>query len=89
MSRLKRSKAIKDFTKNPTIKSPEVKVSNSPFCLFSEKIPSPFVEVHNIEQEKQVTKPKFSKKTVIMEIDDEENCSHSNVNESDIFHFEF
>ena len=82
MSRLKRSKAIKDFTKNPTAETPEIKVSNSPFCLFSEKIPSPFVEVQNIEPEKQVTKPKFSKKTVIMEDVEDENNENT-------FHFEF
>ena len=80
MSRLKRSKAIKDFTKNQTNETPEIKVTESPFCLFSEKIPSPFIEVQPEEKE-IVAKPKFFKKTVIMEDIDED--------QTDVFTFDF
>ena len=53
MSRIKRSKTIKDFTKRQSEEISDSNISSSPFCLLSEKIPSPFIDLTPKEPKKE------------------------------------
>ena len=88
MSRLKRSKVIKDFNTKDKQQTPDLK-TNSPFLLFSTKVPSPFIEPTKQEVEK-VQIPTFKRNFILEEEDEEEIVEQIQTKKnSDEFHFDF